>query len=526
MQKFSTPFKVGLVILIGLVVSIVMVARFSANWGQENGLIELNAYFDDVTGLAVHSKVMVAGIQVGEITHIALEGKQAHVKFKIRTDVPMYSGVRQGEIMKNGATVTKKMSSILGDYHLELTPGIEGQVLKDQDTVENVLQTGGVETLMRDAGRIMDDIAKVTNTLATVFGEENGEQRLTSLLEDLNETMKNIKSMTDDNAQKVDAIISYVETLTKNAADISEYGNNELPRLFSDVSDTLAELNTTLRELRSGVGDTLGSAQGGIDQVRASIDKLDRTLATIERITKRVEDGEGSVGKILKDDSLANDAQALLAETRELIKSGSETVEGANSLLKPITSLDVDVSLRGDYLVRANAFKVDFGVKLQPSFDKYYLLGLVMDPKGTTSTKTVMTDSSVSGPVYETVTTNDDSIKFSAQYARRWRWFAGRFGIIENKGGLGGDIFLFDDDWRFSFDVFGFNDNAYPRVRGTTLLYFSLVLPESWTWAKTFYFSAGFDDPLNTSLFDYYFGIGFRFSDNDLKSIMSVIPKP
>ena len=526
MQKFSTPFKVGLVILIGVIVAIVMVVRFSVNWGQDKGVIELNAYFDDVTGLAVHSKVMVAGIQIGEITHIALEGKQAHIKFNVRTDVPLYSGIPQDGFMKNGATVTKKMSSILGDYHLELTPGIEGEILRNQDTVKNVLQTAGVESLMKDAGKIMDDIAQVTNTLATVFGDKDGEQRLTSLLEDLNETMKNIKTMTDDNAKKVDSIISYVETITKNAADMSEYGNKELPALFDEVSASLAELNTTLRTLRSGVGDTLDSTKGGIEQIKSSIDKLDRTLSAIERITKHVEEGEGTVGKILKNDDIANEAHALLAETRELIKSGTETVDGANSLLKPISTLDIDVSLRGDYLVRANAFKVDFGVKLQPSYDKYYLLGLVMDPKGTTSTKTIMTDSSATGPVYETVTTNDDSIKFSAQYARRWRWFAGRFGIIENKGGLGGDIFLFDDDWRFSFDVFAFNDNKYPRVRGTTLLYFSLVLPEAWTWAKTFYFSAGFDDPLNTSLFDYYFGIGFRFSDNDLKSIMSIIPKP
>ncbi|MBR4984252.1 MAG: MCE family protein [Proteobacteria bacterium] len=525
MQKFSTPFKVGIVILIGLIVSTVMVVRFSVNWGQDNGVIELNAYFDDVTGLAVHSKVMVAGIQIGEVSDITLEGKQAHVKFKVRTDVPLYSGIRQDSFMKNGATVSKKMSSILGDYHLEITPGVEGDILKNNDKIENVLQTGGIDTLMKDAGKIMGDISQVTSTLASVLGAENGEQRLSSLLEDLNETMKNIKAMTDDNSQKIDAIISYVETITKNAAEITEYGNKEIPGLVNDVSDTLAELNLTLSTLRSGVGNTLDSTHDGIEQLRASIDKLDRTLASLETITKRIENGEGTVGKILKDDDIANEAQALLAETRDLIKSGSKTVDGANSLLKPITSIDVDVSLRGDYLVRANAFKVDFGVKLQPAFEKYYLLGLVMDPKGTTSTKTVMTDSSATGPVYETVTTNEDTVKFTAQYARRWRWFAGRFGIIENTGGLGGDVFLFNDDWRFSFDVFAFNDNKYPRVRGTTLLYLSLVMPESWTWAKTFYLSAGFDDPLNTNLFDYYFGIGFRFSDNDLKSIMTLVPK-
>ena len=135
-----------------------------------------------------------------------------------------------------------------------------------------------------------------------------------------------------------------------------------------------------------------------------------------------------------------------------------------------------------------------------------------------------MTYSSETGPVYETVTTNDDSFKFSLQYAKRWRWFVGRFGLIENTGGLGGDILLFSDDLQLKFDVFAFNDNEYPRIRGTGLIYLSLFMP--WEWTKTFYLSAGFDDPLNLDEFDYYFGIGFRFSDNELKSVLSMLPTP
>ena len=68
MQKFSTPFKVGFVILVGLVMAVVMIIRFSANWGQDNGTYELKAYFNDATGLAPKSQIKVGGIQVGEVS--------------------------------------------------------------------------------------------------------------------------------------------------------------------------------------------------------------------------------------------------------------------------------------------------------------------------------------------------------------------------------------------------------------------------------------------------------------------------
>lgn len=524
MQKFSTSFKVGFVVLLGLVMTIVMLVRFSVNWGQNDGTYQLKAYFDDATGLAVRSKVMVAGIQVGEIESITLDNAKALVTFRVRKDIILYEGIPGQNFSKNGATVSKQISGILGDYHLELTTGIEGGTLQDGDFIPNVIKASGIDGVLSSAGDILKDVSQVTHNLSAVLGGENGEQKLVSLLTDLNETMKNVRAITDDNAVKIARIVDNIERITQNAAGISQLGQDEFPLLIARLDDILRQAQNTMQTVQSGVGNTFESTQGGIAQLRESIDKLDRTLSHIETIAKNVEQGEGTVGKLLTDDSIANEAQALLAETRTLIQQGTKTVESANDLISPLSDLAVDISLRGDYMVNANAFKVDFGVKLQPSFDKYYFLGLVMDPHGTTTTKTVLTDSSVDGPVYETITTNDDSVKFSLLYARRWRWFTGRFGIIENTGGLGGDVELFDDNLKFSFDLFAFNDNEYPRFRGLMMLYASLFFPG--TWGKTFYLTAGFDDPGNKDIFDYFFGIGFRFTDNDIKSLMTIIPTP
>ncbi len=525
MSKLSTPFKVGIVILIGILMTVIMVLRFASNWGQDEGTVTLHAYFDDATGLAPKSLVKVAGIQVGEVVSIELEGTRALVTFKVLKSMPIYEGVEEADnYMRNGGTITKKLSGILGDYHLQLTPGIEGRVLTDGDELKNVVQTGGAEALLNDAGKILKDVSEVTNTLSTVFGGPEGEKNIKEILENLNATTESLRQITNDNTEKISAIISYVEQITKNGADLLETGNDKLPQLVDNLSELVADLQATIDSVKAGVGDTLDTTKDGITQLRASIDKLDRTLESIRHIAQNVENGEGTVGKLLKDDSIANEAQALLTETRSLIKQGSETVESANSLIKPISDLDVDISLRGDYLINANAFRVDFGVRLIPNPSKFYQLGIVFDPHGYTTTKSVMTDSSVSGPVYETITTNEDTVKFNLQYGVRWRWFAGRFGIIDSTGGLGGDLMLFDDDLQVKFDMFAFNDNKYPRLRGTMLLYFSLFLP--WEWGKTFYLSAGFDDPINTNLFDYFVGLGFRFTDNDIKSMMSIIPKP
>lgn len=522
MQKFSTPFKVGFVIIVGVVVTVVMIVRFSVNWGQEEGTYQLQAYFNDATGLALRSQIKVAGIQVGEVASITLDGARALVTFNVRNDVVLYEGADSASGRIHGATVAKKLSGILGDYHLELTPGLAGRPLQNGDFVPIVIQNSGIEGIMGNADAVLKDVSAITNNLAKVFGGEDGRAQLSSVINDLNDTIATIRNLTDESSLQVSSIVNNLETITRNIANITQDGNDSLPMLLNDVSTLVHTAQSTLDRMNTGVDSTLISTQQGIQDLRQAIEKLDQTLSHVEAMAQNVENGQGTVGKLLKDDGIANEAEALLAETRTLIKEGTQTVKDANSLLSPISSLDVDVSLRSDYFVKSNAFRVDFGIKLQPNFDKYYYLGLVMDPHGTTQTKTILTDSSATGSTYETITTNDDSIKFNLQYARRWRWFVGRFGIFENTGGIGGDVLLFDDDLRVTAELFAFNENEYPRMRATALVYTSFFLP--WNWAKTFYLSTGLDDPLNDGLFDYFVGIGFRFTDNDLKSFVGMMP--
>lgn len=519
-----TPFKVGSVVLLGLLMAILMIVKFSANWGQSDGSYELHAYFDDVTGLAKRSRVLVAGIQIGEVQDITLENNKAKVTINIRESVEIFEGIRDEQHFKNGAVISKKMSGIMGNYHLELTPGVAGKQLVDGDEIINVLQGGGPEALLRSAEKIFDNVVEVTDSLSNVLGGKEGEERFVKMMDDVNESLSIVRQLMAGNQDRISSIIVNVEDLTANAAKLSDLGNGEIPKLIETLDDVLLELKETLGSTRTGVDGTLDSAQDALIKLSTSIDKLDRSLSNIQDLTDRMNRGEGSVGKLLNDNAIANETESLLKETRELIKSTTETVENANALIKPISDLDVDISMRSDYLVNANAFRIDFGVKLQPSFDKYYLLNVIMDPNGSTQKVSTLTESSLTGPVYETVTTRTNDIKFSAQFAKRWRWFVGRFGIIENTGGIGGDVLLFDDNLRFGVDLFAFNTNEYVRIRGTLLLYFSVFMP--WEWAKTFYVSAGFDDPINPRSFDYFFGLGFRFTDNDIKSLMSLIPKP
>ena len=117
--------------------------------------------------------------------------------------------------------------------------------------------------------------------------------------------------------------------------------------------------------------------------------------------------------------------------------------------------------------------------------------------------------------------TSFGTLKFSAQMAKRYYFMALRFGIIENTGGLGLDLFAINDKIELRFDMFDFDrrnpdddSSIFPRLRGAALFQFYNHL----------YLQAGVDDPLNPHLRTWFFGGALRFTDEDLKALLTVSP--
>ena len=127
------------------------------------------------------------------------------------------------------------------------------------------------------------------------------------------------------------------------------------------------------------------------------------------------------------------------------------------------------------------------------------------------------TSSSLSDPIVrEQRSVTEDRFRLSLQYAKRFSLVTGRLGIIENSGGLGFDVHLFGDDLELTSDVFAFQENVRPRVR----------LRGRFSLFSHIYMSAGVDEAANQELTDYFFGLGLRFNDEDLKTILTVSGAP
>lgn len=516
LENVITPFKVGLLVIAAIGATIFMVVQLTggAGFGDEKGYT-VYAHFDDVTGLAVRSRVMMAGIPIGNIKGIRLEGSEARVDITITKDIELYEGIEQPSgWYKNGATVAKKQASLIGDYYLEISPGTEGEVLGDGERIKNVVEAVGPEDLFENFNEITKDIEQITQSLSAVFGGEEGQKKIEQLLSDMQTILGTLRTFVDENSGRVNRIVSNAEMISTDVRRFTEAGTDSLQAMIQDARTVVQEVKFIIGQSSGDLQAGLGTLRGTLSRLQSTLDSLNYSLQNVQDITDKVNEGEGTLGALVNSPTIAEKTEQILVQAEEFMGR--------------VTRLKTIVQLRSEYHLKHEQLKNIVGVKLQPELEKYYLIQLIDDFRGKSTVvrqdvNTTRADSD--DPLYrETTVTTTDEFKFSAQLARGWQatpWLLmyGRFGIMESSGGIGADLVLFEGrDLEIRTDVFDFTADRNPRFRAFA----------SYEFFEYAYIMGGVDDVLNEQRRDYFIGVGLEFDDEDLKALITTtgVPSP
>lgn len=533
MKSFLTPFKVGLLIIAALLALVFMLGKMSSSAFSDKKAYSLYAIIDDATGLKVQSRVMMAGIPIGEVAEITLSGTQARIDIKLRSDIELYEGTpglaSDGtSIHVNGATLAKRQASLLGDYYIEISPGLVGRTLADGDRIYNTIlpvTTDDLIAQMNDlAGslkRISADVEAITGTMKDVFGDPETALQLNRILDDIEGTTSSLEAIMKDNQASLHTIVTNIEAVTGDIRGFTARSSKSVDQILDDVHAVTSEMRYIIGESSADVQAGIGTLTGTMSSMQLALDNLNYSLANVQEITDRLVDGEGTIGTLLTDDGIATQAERALTS--------------AADLLEPLARVQTWVELRSEYNFDQAAFKNYFQLSIRPNPNKFYMVELVDDPRGEVSTQlrtVVSTDPEHPGVRYEEITTTSNRFQISVQMGQRWQiipndmlYIGGRFGIIESAGGIGANIWAFKDAFEARVDLFDFSENPKPRLRAYGLIHGTPFFRRRSVFSNLFV-QAGVDDVFNGGTRDYFIGGGLRFNDRDLRSIMSVAPKP
>jgi phospholipid/cholesterol/gamma-HCH transport system substrate-binding protein len=486
--------------------------------GRDN--IKLWAQLRDASGMPVGSRVVVAGLPVGEITSLTIDGRYARVKFKVRRDVPMWSS----------AVVFKKATSLLGDNYLEIDPGtaettdpsgnvIANDRLVDGDQIVRVVEATSPDQLLR---RIEQSLPQVDDVLVSVRSLSEDMRRVVNgpiasvaskvdaLVDREGKTVSDILERADRSMARIEAITADIRALTGSADD-------RVLKILDNLEQASAEAKALVATAKDEV------AQTG-DKLRAKLDLVDQVVANTESITRKIDQDEGTLGRLVNDPTIADNVEDITTDAR--------------GFLGTLFGLQSYVGLRSEYNVAAGLARHYVSIELHTRPDKFYLIELERGPRGDYPDTTIELDPTTPEGMDGTWVRRAviaDKMRFTFQFAKRFGWLTLRYGIKESTGGVGADVEgrWWDHRLRLSADIFDATFDRYPRIKLAAALelfrgiYVIGGVDELVNSPDTLRIDTGATDvPAQFDEFhfgrDYFVGGLIRFNDRDLAALLAV----
>ena len=522
------PLLVGLVLFIAAGGMSWFLTQTNKDKFAEDATYAYQADFSDASGIRWKTRVQINGIDVGKIAkieHVRSETSGrlvARVTLRIARDYAIYED----------ALLRKASESLLGDFRLELDPGTPNghTPLADGALIKQVDSLSDIDEIKSQLVQVSRNVNKISDSFMRVVASPEGEGSLKSILTKVERSVDAIEKTTlslrhniADNEQAIGAIIENIGRVAAGLATISAPGKD-----LSDISHNMVSLTAKLDRLADGLGAmTTGQDASGVrdkdlrGSLKGSVEELNATMEHLSNISRKVDDGQGTLGRVVNDSGIADRVEATLDSANTIIGS----VAGLETQIELRTSYDMPLKPNHNNQVQP-AIKNALSLRIFPKPDKYYIIEAVADPRGLQSR--TLTNSRIGLNNIETISSEETTIafnalKFTAMFAKRYYFATMRFGIIESTGGLGFNLHGFDDRAELRIDAYDFSrrdpltaETINPRLRATGL--FQMV--------NHLHLQLGIDDPLNGNLATYFAGAVLRFTDEDLKALLVVAPKP
>ena len=525
-----TPLLVGLVVALAASGLLFFYLRTGQDPYSEDVTIPLTADFVDASGLRPKTRVQINGLDAGRIVQVEhARGADGRPVARVTLRVG-----KQFEIYQD-AKIKKATESLLGDFRLDLDPGsARGRRLQAGERIEGVTSLSDIDEIKEQMVQVARNVNTLTASLTRVLASREGEsslqdilQRVRSAVAGIDRTVGVLEGVVTDHDHTIRSILTHVGQVSEHVASMTAPGG-DVPTMAHNLAALTGKLDVMAESLggfinSEGVGEP--GEPGGQASLKSTLENINEALAHINAISRKVDDGTGTVGRVINDPAIADKVEA--------------TLDSANGIIGNLATLETIIELRSEYAVPfssgadaqvQSAIKNTVQLRIQPKPDKYYLFEAIADPRGRqtrTLTTTQLGIDAQGNPTGPSITASQTAIsfndlKFSAQFAKRYFFATMRFGIIENTGGLGVNLHALRDRAELRLDAFDFDRRdpnralpIFPRLRATGI----------YQLANHVHVQAGLDDPF-TDLRTWFLGGLLRFTDEDLKSLLIVAPKP
>ena len=292
-MKISKETKIGSFIVVVLTASFFLINYLR---GEDifNREIELKARYSDLHGLVASAPVYIKGYKAGEVsevTYISEDGEFEVVcsvlkEFKISSDSKMviYS------------------TDIMGGKGVRIDMGVSEEEAEDKALIEGVYE----QDLM---GSLGDSIGPLL-------------EKVTGAIDSLSVTVAGVNKILSDN--NVASITRTLANLDKTMAEVRAIAANFNGK-SAELNDFITNLSTFSNKL-GGIAEKVDTTMTGVSAIVDNLEEadLEGLVQSFKSLLDNINDPDGSLGKLMKSDSVYSSVDSLLVDVNDLVNKIKE----------------------------------------------------------------------------------------------------------------------------------------------------------------------------------------------------------
>lgn len=292
MEKVSNELKIGLTVIVAIIVAL-LGYTFMKDIPLFKSSTTIYTKFDQVTGLIPGNVVNVKGFKIGTVKEMELlESDSTRVTLNIE----------EGYQIPRGSIAVLKSSGVLGGKFIEIQKSDSQEMVQNNEYIEGSFEQGIMDSFAEEGTRLSNDISgsirgieELVTSLNETMNEEN-KDNISAIIQNLESSTGSLNKVIQDRQADLDQMILEAKSTLQNLDDISGENKEKLNALIENLEATSAELET----LSAG---------------------LNETNLTLNEVLTKINNGEGTLGKMVNDPSLYNNIDSLSVNLNQLIKN-------------------------------------------------------------------------------------------------------------------------------------------------------------------------------------------------------------
>ncbi|MDX1641137.1 MAG: MlaD family protein [Balneolaceae bacterium] len=294
-MKLSNEVKVGITVFLAVIVAIIGF-RFMRDIPIFGTSLRLTTTFEKADGISSGSLVYVKGVRIGSVNSVALnQQNNVQVGMSIDTDV---------NIPDDSKAVLTSLGIVEGKS-IVIELGSSSQYLQSGDEIPGEYAQTIMETLGSQGEQLGEDVSNSVN-------------ELNQFLRQLNETVD------DETRVKLNETLNNLLESSQRVATLLEEKQDEIDSAIDAGSRVISQLDTLTTNNRPKIDSLITSVEENVSELSKVRQELETASSSLNQILDKINQGEGTMGKLINDPSVYDNLDSLTVELNKLVKSINE----------------------------------------------------------------------------------------------------------------------------------------------------------------------------------------------------------